>query len=125
MVFFGFMLTFFFLIPLFLLLLNFYWKSKFVEEVICNTDEEGTETCEKTTSFGLATYWITINLISMVTFFIFYLADFSYLFIAQCKKKALAKKITKPLGGYAFDDPSRVLQNRESIYNLAFLVNLD
>ena len=107
MVFFVVMLIFFFLLPLFLLILNFYWKSKFVEETICVTDEQGNETCEKTTSFGLATYWITINLISMVLFFIFYLTDLSYNFISQCRKQALAKKTTKPLGGYAFDDPSR------------------
>ena len=107
MAFFIYMLIFFLLLPLFMLVLNFYWGSKFVEETICDTDDLGIETCEKTTSFGLATYWITINLISMVLFFIFYLTEFSYQFIAQCRKQALAKKTTKPLGGYAFDDPSR------------------
>ena len=90
----------------------------------CTTDEDGNETCEKTTSFELATYWININLASMILFFCFYLSDFSRGFIEQCRGKVLAKKTTKPLGGYADDDPSRILQNRESIYNLAFMVNL-
>ena len=61
----------------------------------------------------------------MLLFFFFYLLEFSFHFIAQCRRQKLAKKTEKPLGGYAFDDPSRILQNRESIYNLAFLVNLD
>ena len=61
----------------------------------------------------------------MLVFSIFYLYGLGSKFISQCKGKTLAKKTTKPLGGYVFDDPSRSLQNRESIYNLAFLVNLD
>ena len=71
------MLIFFFFLPLYLLVLNIYWISNFVEETICVTDEKGNETCEKTTSFGLASLWNTINLISMVLFFLVYLTEFS------------------------------------------------
>ena len=40
-VFFIIMLIFFFFLPLYLLVLSIYWRSNFVEETICVTDEEG------------------------------------------------------------------------------------
>ena len=61
----------------------------------------------------------------MLLFYIYYIHGLSKQFHKQAKPNGDVKKIKKSLGGYAHDDPSRILKNRESIYNLAFLVNLE
>ena len=114
----------FFVLPIIYIIVHFFKQSTFEAE-ICIEDEAGNETCEETQSFKLATYWIYIDLVSMLVFSFVYLVELIRRFTRQCKRETLAKKTTKPLGGYVFDDPSRFLKNRESIYNLAFMANLD
>ena len=88
-------------------------------------DEQNTETCETLTSFKVISYWIYFDLGGMVLFYIYYIHGLSKQFYKQAYNNSEVKKVKKSLGGYAVDDPSRILSNRESIYNLAFLVNLE
>lgn len=67
------------------------------------------------------------NVIALVSLIIFSAIEFTGLMRklwAGFKDGTTVKQKKKGLGGYSENDPARILKMRESIYNLAFIVNL-
>ena len=68
--------------------------------------------------------WILISLFSMIAFGYIELSTMMIKLYKQFKDPEEMKPKNKALGGYSPEDPLRQLKMRESIYSLAFAVNL-
>ena len=68
--------------------------------------------------------WIFISLLAMISFGYIELSSMMIKLYKQFKDPEKIKPKNKALGGYSPEDPLRQLKMRESIYSLAFAVNL-
>lgn len=78
----------------------------------------------ETRTIEIVALWNLIALLSVIIFSAIELSGLMQRLWAGWKKPEGVKQKKKGLGGYSENDPARILKMRESIYNLAFVVNL-
>lgn len=93
--------------------------------VTISTDaDDGTENDPEGEPLKIVGTWIFISLFAMISFGYIELTGMMYKLYKQFKDPERIKPKNKALGGYSSEDPLRQLKMRESIYSLAFAVNL-
>ena len=87
--------------------------------------DDGTENDPEGEPLKIVGTWIFISLFAMISFGYIELTSLMYKLYKQFKDpERNMKPKNKALGGYSPEDPLRQLKMRESIYSLAFAVNL-
>ena len=93
--------------------------------VTTSTDADGgSETVTEGEPLKIVGTWIFISLFAMISFGYIELTTMMLKLYKQFKDPHKIKPKNKALGGYSPEDPLRMLKMRESIYCLAFSVNL-